>query len=155
MAEETTTYHNPDATESWPELSAEPVDKRPIAFGILAVVIFLIIFGVIAYFLYVNPQAAAIIRDISIVFLGLGTFLIILLLIVLIVITAYLVLKVNDLVNLLDREIKPILFRLQDTAGTVQGTTNFLSENAVKPVIKTVSTFAAAQSAVRTLFRRN
>ena len=144
-----------DQSNPRPELSVKPADKRPILFGSIAAVVILLLFGGLGYFLFVNPAATAIIRDIFIIFLGLGAFVIILLLIALVVITAYLVLKVNDLVKLLDREIKPVLLKLQNTAGTVQGTTNFISEHAVKPVINTASTLAAAQGVVRTLFRRN
>jgi hypothetical protein len=61
---------------------------------------------------------------------------------------------VNDLVKLIDREIKPILVKLQSSAVTVQGTTTFLSENAVKPVISTAATIAAARTLVQTLFQR-
>jgi hypothetical protein len=155
MADNTTSTQYGDQANPRPELSAKPADKRPIIFGIIAAVIIILLFGGIGYLLFIYPAATAIIRDIFIIFLGLGAFVIILLLIALVTIAAYLVLKVNDLVKLLDREIKPVLLKLQNTAGTVQGTTNFISEHAVKPVISTASTFAAAQSVVRTLFRRD
>lgn len=155
MAEDKSIYPYESQSNPRPELSMKPADKRPVIYGSIAAVVIILLFGGIAYFLFTNPVATAIIRDIFIIFLGLGAFLIILLLIALVVITAYLVLKVNDLVKLLDREIKPVLLKLQNTAGTVQGTTNFISEHAVKPVINTASTIAAAQSVVRTLFRRD
>ena len=105
--------------------------------------------------LFLNPPVAAVLRDIFIIFLGLGAFIIILLLIGLVVITIYLVLKINDLVRLLDREIKPMLGQLQSTLTTVQGTATFLSEQAVQPVIKTASTVSATKAIFRSLFRRN
>ncbi len=142
-------------TNSRPELSFKPADRRPLTIGgIVVAVVLLILAGVAIFFLFTNPVETAIIRDIFIIFLGIGSFIIILLLIALVVIAGYLVLKINDLIKLLDREIRPLLGNLQDTAVKVQGTTTFLSENAVKPVINTASTFAAAQTVIRTLFRR-
>ena len=137
-----------------PELSAEPIDKRPIIIGLIVAIVLLLIFIGIGWWLFVNPVATAILRDIFIIFMGLGIFLIILLLIMLIVITAYLVIKVNDLVQLLDREIKPMLARASETLGTVRGTTSFISEQAVKPIVSTASTFAATKAIFRNLFRR-
>jgi len=137
-----------------PELSAKPVDKRPIIFGILGAVIIIVVFSGIGVWLYYHPQDAAIFRDIFIIFLGLGAFFVILLLIALVIITGYLVLKVNDLIQLLNREIKPILLKIQETLGTAQGTVTFLSDHAVQPVISTASTIAAIRAITRSLFRR-
>lgn len=138
-----------------PELSPEPIDKRPLVFGIIVAVVIIILFGLLGWWLFTNPPAAAVLRDIFIIFLGLGAFLIILLLIALVVITVYLVLKINDLIQLLNREIRPVLSQLQSTVQTAQGTTSFLSEQAVKPVITTASAVAGVQAIVRSLFRRN
>jgi hypothetical protein len=137
------------------ETSAQPFDKRPMAYGAIVAIIIILIFGGIGVYLFLHPEVAAVVRDIFIIFLGLGAFIIILLLIVLVVITAYLVLKINDLIHLLDREIKPMLADLQRTLGTVRGTATFLSEQAVKPVISTAATVAAVRATVSALFRRN
>lgn len=138
-----------------PELSPEPIDKRPLVFGIIVAIVIIIIFGLLGWWLFINPPAAAVLRDIFIIFLGLGAFLIILLLIALVVITVYLVLKINDLIQLVNREIRPVLSQLQSTMHTAQGTTNFLSEQAVKPVITTASAVAGVQAVFRSLFRRS
>ncbi len=137
-----------------PELSPERIGKRPIIFGAIAAVVIILIFGGIGVLLFFNPAAAAVLRDIFIIYLGLGAFVIILLLIVLVVIAAYLVIKVNDLVQLLDREIRPVLVKLQEIAVTTQGTTTFLSDHAVEPVISTVSSVAAVRAIIRSLFGR-
>jgi hypothetical protein len=150
----TSAYGNSGIDNRYPELSPEPIDKRPMIYGAVFAVVFILIFLGVGVWLFFNPVATAILRDIFIIYLGLGAFVVILLLIVLVVITAYLVIKVNDLVRLLDREIKPILLKLQETAGTVQGTTTFISDHAVQPIISTVSTYAAARAIVRSLFRR-
>ncbi len=144
----------PEPKERPPELSPKPVDKRPIIYGVIVALVIILIFGGIGVWLFFNPAAAAVLRDIFIIFLGLGAFVIILLLIALVVITVYLVIKVNDLVQLLDREIKPVLVRLQGTMSTVQGTATFLSDHAAQPVINTASTIAAVQAITRSLFRR-
>lgn len=155
MPQEISTPYYAEEYNPRPELSPEPIDKRPIVFGIIAAVVIIIIFGLLGWWLFVNPPAAAVLRDIFIIFLGLGAFLIILLLIALVVITVYLVLKINDLIRLLDREVRPVLSQLQSTMHTAQGTTNFLSEQAVKPVITTASAVAGVQAVFRSLFRRN
>jgi hypothetical protein len=137
-----------------PELSAKPIDKRPMIVGVVVALVVIILFGLLGWWLFTNPPAAAVLRDIFIIFLGLGAFLIILLLIALVVITIYLILKINDLVQLLNREIKPVLLQLQSTVSTAQGTAKFLSEQAVKPVITTASTVSATKAIFRSLFRR-
>jgi hypothetical protein len=147
-------YYTPEAKNRWPELTPEPVDRRPIVYGIIAVVLVVLIFGGLGVWLYLHPLAAAVLRDIIIIFLGLGAFLVILLLVALVVITGYLVLKVNDLTQMLNREVKPMLVQLQSTVNTARGTTAFLSEQAVKPVITTVSAVAGVKAIFRTLFRR-
>ena len=147
-------YNSLGNDNRYPELSPEPIDKRPMIYGAIVAVVLILIFLGIGVWLFFNPAAAAVLRDIFIIYLGLGAFIIILLLIILVVITAYLVIKVNDLVQLLDREIKPILLKLQATAGTVQGTTTFISDHAVRPIISTVSTYAATKAIFRSLFQR-
>lgn len=150
-----TTYNYNDGVNSRPELSAKPVDKRPIIFSIIGALVIIIVAAVFGWLLFSYPEATAILRDIFIIFLGLGVFLIIVLLILLVGIIFYLVLKVNDLVQLLDREIKPMLAKLQETLNTVRGTTTFISDHAVQPVITTVSTVSAVKAIFRALFRRD
>jgi hypothetical protein len=154
MPEKTNTYQQPDTSNTRPELSPKPVDKRPFIYGALAILVIIIIFGGIGTGLFLYPEHTATLRDISIIFMSLGVFVIILLLIALIVIIAYLVIKINDLVQLLDREIKPMLANIQNATGTVRGTTTFLSDHAVQPVITTVSSIAAVKAIFRSLFRR-
>lgn len=160
--ENITPYEYDTVSSSRPELSMKPVDKRPAVIGgIFALVVLLIFIGA-GWWLFVNPAAAAVLRDIFIIFMGLGVFFIILLLIVLIVATFYLVLKVNDLVQLINREvvqvmnqeIRPALNRVQSTLTTVKGTTTFLSDQAVKPVMTTAGYVAATKAIFNSLFRR-
>lgn len=60
-----------------------------------------------------------------------------------------LILQIAALVNLLQSEIKPIVDNANDTVNTVKGTTQFMSENVVEPVIK----FSAITAAVGGLLR--
>ena len=53
-----------------------------------------------------------------------------------------LVIQIAALINLLQNEIKPILKSTSDTVNTLKGTTTFLSENMVAPVIKFNSSVA-------------
>ena len=53
-----------------------------------------------------------------------------------------LVVQLALLLNLLQNEIKPILDSTRETINTMKGTTAFLSEHAVKPVIN-ISSFGA------------
>jgi hypothetical protein len=46
-----------------------------------------------------------------------------------------LVVQLALLINLLQNEIKPILETTRKTVNTLKGTTAFLSEHAVKPVV--------------------
>ncbi len=130
------------------------MDKRPLIIGGIVALAIVILFGLLGWWLFSNPEATAVLRDIFIIFLGLGVFLVILLLIALIVMTIYLVLKINDLIGMLNREIKPMLAQVQSTLNTARGTTAFLSEQAVKPVITTASAVAGVRAVFRTLFRR-
>ena len=138
-----------------PELSAEPIDKQPIIIGAVVALGFLVLSLVLGWWLFTHPVAAAIIRDILIIYIGVGIFVVILLLIMLVVITSYLVIKVNDLVQLTDREIRPVLANISESINTVRGTTVFLSDHAVQPVISTLSSVTAVKTIVRSLFRRN
>ncbi len=69
------------------------------------------------------------IRDIFIIFMAFESLVIGAALIILIV-------QVASLINLLQNEVRPILEATNETVHTLRGTTAFLSENVVAPVIK-------------------
>ena len=83
----------------------------------------------IAILLVNNPTQAASVRDVFIIFMALESMVIGVALVVLIV-------QLAVLTNLLKNEIKPILEATQETVNTVRGTTLFVSENLVEPVMK-------------------
>ncbi|MBI3361131.1 MAG: hypothetical protein HY023_08475 [Chloroflexi bacterium] len=100
--------------------------------GILAFVIVAIIYMVN------NPAQTVTIRDIFIIVMSVESLVIGVALIVLIV-------QLAQLTNLLRHEIKPILDSTNETVNTVRGTTIFLSENLVEPVVKLNSYVAALE----------
>jgi hypothetical protein len=140
--------------ERFPELTPAPFDKRPLIYGIIVVIVFFILVIVTGIYLFNNPVTAQILRDIFIIYVFVALLLLIPMIMVLIVALIYLVLKVNDMTQLINREIRPLLAQLQSTVSTARGTTTFLSEQAVKPVITTVSAVAGVRGIFRTLFRR-
>ena len=118
-----------------PEESAAPratlAKQRWILAGIIAGVILVVAAIVLAiYFLIKAPAGVtANIRDIFIIFMALESLLIGAAL-------AVLIIQLASLINLLQNEIKPILKSTNETANTLRGTSEFLSENLVAPVIK-------------------
>jgi hypothetical protein len=121
------------------ELTAEESDavdqasiskQRWIIAGLIVAAIFIlagIIVAVIALTKY--PAVATNVRDIFIIFMAFESLIIGAALVVLVI-------QIASLVNLLQNEVKPILLSTSDTVNTLRGTTEFLSENLVEPVIK-------------------
>jgi len=130
-------------TENMPEVPPEPLSaeelaaqraklrrQRWIVAGIIAGVVILLAALVIAVILFSShPAAAANVRDIFIIFMALESLLVGAALVVLII-------QLASLINLLQNEVKPILQSTTETVNTLRGTTAFLSENLVEPVIK-------------------
>ena len=58
------------------------------------------------------------------------------------------------LVLTVNNKIVPLLEQLTGMVKTVKGTTNFVSENVVNPIIKTASVAAGARGMIQTLFQR-
>jgi len=59
-----------------------------------------------------------------------------------------LIIQLASLINLLQNEVKPILKSTSDTVNTLRGTTEFLSENLVEPVIKLNSYLAGLRKVI-------
>jgi hypothetical protein len=108
-----------------------------IILGIVGLLI-LVAAGVAVWALVQPTTDTARIRDIFISFMALESLLLGLVLIILIV-------QIARLTNLLQNEIKPILESTNETVSTLRGTTNFLSDNLVQPVIK-LNEYVAALS---------
>lgn len=69
------------------------------------------------------------IRDIFIIFMAVEFLIIGIALVILII-------QLASLINLLNNEVRPILKSTTETVNTLKGTTQFLSDNMVEPVIK-------------------
>ncbi len=78
------------------------------------------------------------IRDVFIIFMALESLVIGAALVVMMV-------QIATLINLLNNEIKPMLEATNETISTLRGTTQFLSENLVEPVVKLNSYVAGLQ----------
>lgn len=127
-----------DATSSNTTLTSEQSAKRTQFIIIAAVVVFIVVLvGVIAL-LYTNPPITEVIRDIAIVFVAVETLLIGLAMLLLIF-------QIQVLIRVLRDEIGPLLNSVNDTAATVRGTTEFVSQNVVNPFIKWAGFTAAVQ----------
>lgn len=87
------------------------------------------------------------IRDISIIVLAVQT-------IVVQVILVLLLLEIRSLSKMLRENIYPILQSADETARTVRGTSTFVTDNVVAPVVRVSSFAAGVTEAVRILVRR-
>ena len=76
-----------------------------------------------------GPATAGLVRDIFIIFMGLISILVMIALVILII-------QLAILINLLQNEIKPILRTTNETVNNLRGTTTFISNNLVEPIIK-------------------
>ena len=105
-----------------------------------------VVFAIIA--MVQHPQQTETIRDIVIIFVAVEALLIGLALIVLVI-------QIARLTDLLRNEIGPILESTNETLGNLRGTSRFISDNMVQPVIKVNSSMAAFRRVVELLgFRK-
>ena len=88
------------------------------------------------------------VRDLSIIILALES-------VVVGVLLGILIVQVTRLVRLLRDEVMPILLSTQETLGTIRGTTTFVSDHVVQPVVKVSSYTAGVRQAVNVLFSRS
>ncbi len=105
----------------------------------------LIITGLV--FLLQPGTDTARVRDVFIIFMALEFLLIGIVLIILIV-------QLARLTLLLQNEIKPILDSTSETANTLKGTTQFLSEHLVEPVLK-MNQYMAGFSKLASMIKSN
>jgi hypothetical protein len=89
----------------------------------------------------------AFVRDLAIILLAVESLVIGVVLIIL-------VWEIRNLAKLLREEIKPILDSADETARTVRGTTAFVSDTFVNPMVRASSFAAGVVQALRILARR-
>ena len=87
------------------------------------------------------------VRDVAIIVLALESIIIGILLV-------FLILQMNGLIRLLREEIQPILDSVNDTASTVRGTTVFVTDTVVSPVMRLAGMISALRRIVDVLSRR-
>jgi hypothetical protein len=127
------------------EPEREPKSNRGLIIGlVIAALVLLVLIALGAWALVNNPPLAATLRDIFIIALALESVIIGLVLLLLVI-------QVTRLINLLQNEIKPILESMNQTASTLRGTTTFMSEKVVEPVVKISSYVAGTRRAVEVL----
>lgn len=120
-----------------PSGSMSDGQKRALLIGGVVVALLLVVGAVWAAFALISrPDLAASVRDVFIIFMALEFMVIGVALVVLIF-------QLAVLTNMLQHEIKPILDSTNETVNTLRGTTAFLSENLVEPVVKLNSYLAA------------
>jgi len=104
--------------------------QRKIIIIIIAATLIILLISIATFVFLVSPGTnTAQIRDVFIIFMSLEMMLLGLIMVVLII-------QLARLINLLQTEIRPILDSTNETVNNLRGTTMFLSENLVEPVIK-------------------
>ncbi|MBE9523987.1 MAG: hypothetical protein IMY76_02740 [Chloroflexi bacterium] len=117
--------------------------QRKVIFGIVLGAVCLLAIIIVGVVFLLNPGTdTGRFRDIFIIFMALESLVIGLVLIILIV-------QLARLINLLQNEIKPIIASTNETVNTLRGTSRFLSDNMVEPVIKLNEYLAGLQQVFR------
>jgi len=129
--------------EASPEPEASNQTRRTIGLVLIAIVVLAIV-GAALYGLASHPLLTAVLADIAIITLALVTVIIGLFLIILIF-------QLQSLIALLRDEIRPILNSTNETLSTVRGTTNFVSDAVVNPMIQVASLTAGVAQTLKTL----
>jgi hypothetical protein len=126
--------------EAEPELSS---GRQRLWIALVAVLLLALAVGAAfaVFALASNPAQAETVRDIVIIFMGAESLLLGLALIILMV-------QLARLTALLQDEVRPMLRSTNDTIETLRGTTRFLSDNLVSPVIRANGAAAAVQRVV-------
>jgi len=87
-------------------------------------------------------------RDVAIIFIVLLFLLVVVLLAAIVAALGFLVLQIKD-------HVIPLLEELTGTVRRVRGTTEFVSEEAVKPILSVASTYAKMRAMTRTVTGRD
>ena len=143
------TGEQPLALPAAPAPESQPAEElrrqRAILIGVIVAAIILIVLIIISIWFLLQPATdTAKIKDVFIIFMALQSLFLGIILVVLII-------QLARLINLLQNDIKPILDSTNETVSTLRGTTIFLSENVVEPVIKMNEYFAGIMKALAVL----
>ncbi len=122
----------------------DPRAKKMIFIVSIAILVIVALLVIAGFFLYSRPQATTFLRDIAVIILAFETLVVIFFLGVVTVLLIYVILT-------LEREIKPVLNATSETVYTVRGTTTFVSDTVVSPVMKAASIFGAVKGVVEAI----
>jgi hypothetical protein len=122
----------------------DPRAKKMIVIISIAIVVIVALLVLAGFFLYSRPQATTFLRDIAVIILAFETLVVIFFLGVVTVLLIYVILT-------LEREIKPVLDATSETVYTVRGTTTFVSDTVVSPIMQVASIVGAVKGAVQAL----
>jgi len=111
------------------DLESSQQQKRIIITLVVVVLVMLALFIGATYVLLMPGIDTARVRDLFIIYMGFQSLVIGLVLIILMI-------QLARLINLLQNEIKPILDSTNETVSNLRGTTAFLGDHLVGPVIK-------------------
>lgn len=138
------TIQPPEDNESDRTLSPEEL-RRQRQLLVIGSVVVIIILAVLIGSIYLLAQPGtdtARVRDIFIILMAVESLLLGLVLVILIV-------QLARLINLLQNELKPILDSTNETVSILRGTTAFLSDNVVEPVMKLNEYIASLQQMLK------
>ena len=122
----------------------DPRAKTMIVIIIIAVVVIAALLAGAGFFLYSRPQATTFLRDVAVIVLAFETLVVIFFLGVMTVLLIYVVLT-------MEREIKPVLNATSETVYTVRGTTTFVSDTVVSPIMTVASIVGAVKGAAQAI----
>lgn len=122
-----------------------------VAFGIIAglLVLVALLLPIILLFTQPLPENNWLIgvRDVSVIYTAMFLCVGAILFIVMTALLAFIAFMIRD-------RIVPVIEKVDDTVKTVSGTTTFVTESVVSPIIKTAGAAAGARAMVQTLMRR-
>ena len=119
----------PQLEEPTTTKEADSRSRNIVTIIIIGIVVVLALLGAAIFFLLQPATPTERIRDVFIIIVALESLVIGVALIILII-------QLASLINLLQNEVRPILTATNETVNTLRGTTEFLGENMVEPVIK-------------------
>jgi hypothetical protein len=122
--------------------SQEAQQQKIIIILVISVILFLALIIASIVVLLQPATDTAKIRDVFIIFMALESLFLGLTIVILII-------QLARLINLLQNEIGPILESTNETVNTLRGTSEFLSDNLVEPVIKMNERAAGVNQALK------
>jgi hypothetical protein len=124
-----------------------PMDPRAKTMIVIVSITFVVVVALLVgagFFLRSRPEDTSFLRDIAIIVLAFETLVVIFFLLVMTVLLIYVILT-------LEREIKPVLNATSETIYTVRGTTTFVSDTVVSPIMTVASIVGAVKGAAQAI----